>query len=262
MSDRSIVWVTATILALRGVTHADDTSRDPESATLTTKVPLPARSYVRLEPEYTMVASGGNTSELLARGLLVYHGWLLPGLGPEDAASALRIDLPLQRSDTPTGRATGLGKVELLQLSGTSFGWGSIGSGLAMVLPTATSSVLGSDDVQLGPAFYGDLRSIPHLPLSLVMRSLFALGSASSRSAAFETKLQPNVSVELRDDISLSSNGEIEIDWLAHTATVPVNLRVGYSFSRHWYVEAGPEVVVSGSSRGDVTFDLEVDYLE
>jgi hypothetical protein len=203
------------------------------------------------------LADGGSSSELLARGVLVYRGWLLPGLGPETMASGVRVDLRLERLATPQAHAVGLGKLEVLQLSGASFHWGGIGSGVATALPTATSSLFGSDDVQIGPACYAFLAAIRHVPSSLIVRTMFATGD----SPAIETALEPSVAVELTDAVSLSSNGIIEIDWHAHDARVPINLHVGYAFTDHWYVEAGPQLVVAGSSRGDATIDFEVDYL-
>jgi hypothetical protein len=228
---------------------------------LQTKVPLPAQDYVRLEPAYTMLAGGGATSELLARALIVYDGSLVPRVGPEHSVSALRIDVPLRYAHTSMARATGLGDLELLALTGVAYGWGSIGSGLASILPTTTSSALDAGELSVGPACYGYLGAIPHVPIALVARTLFATGVASQRAPAIETILEPTVTVEINDEVSLSSNAYIELDWLTHDATVPVNLRVGHSFGKQWYIEAGPEIVVVGTSRGDVTYDLEVDYL-
>ena len=130
-----------------------------------------------------------------------------------------------------------------------------MGLGLGAALPTATSATFGAGDLQLGPAAYGYLAVIEQVPLSVVTQTLFATGG----SPGIETIVEPTLAVEL-GDAALLSNAIIEIDWLAHDARVPVNLRVGYAFDQHWYVEAGPAVVVAGSTTGDVTLDAEIDY--
>lgn len=219
--------------------------------------PLPQASYVRLDSSYTFDAAGGGETELLARGLVDFHGWLLPGLGPADAVSGLRIDVPIERIATPTAHAFGIGKLALAQLSGMLYSWGSVGAGVTMELPTATNSAFGASDVQVGPAMYGYLSSIPHVPISLLVRTLFATG----QSPPIGTALEPIVTVTLSGAFALMSDAQIDIDWLAHEASVPVNLRAGYTFTQHWYIESGPQLMLTGSSRGEVTLDLEVDYL-
>jgi hypothetical protein len=155
---------------------------------------------------------------------------------------------------SPTVHAVGLGKLGIAQASGIVRSWGSFGAGVAMALPTATNSAFGANDIQVGPAMFGYLSAIPSM--SLVMRTLFATGS----SPPLVTVLEPVVTVELSDTFALTSNGQIAIDWFAKAARVPVNLRAGASVSERWYVEAGPEIVVAGPGRGELTLDLEVDY--
>src|SRR5262249_26465340 len=100
--------------------------------------PLPKESDLRLQPAYTFVSDGGSAGEILARARIVYRGLLWPGLGPDDVVSGVRIDLPLDRSNVGGARATGLGKIDLLQISGLRNGNNAVGIGVAIVLPTAT----------------------------------------------------------------------------------------------------------------------------
>lgn len=232
------------------VAHADDDQVEE----LTT--PLPEDSYVRLEPSYTFLAGGGGNTLLFTRALHTYHGWLVPGFGPAGALSGVRVDIGFQRIDSPTVHAIGLGKLGLAQASGMIYSWGSVGVGVAMALPTATNGAFGAGDLQVGPAMFGYVSAIPHAPMSLVVRTLFATGD----SPPIATVLEPIVAYELSERFALTSNGQIDIDWFGHDERVPVNLRGGISIGDHWYVEAGPELVVVGSSRGELTLGIEADY--
>ena len=206
--------------------------------------PLPQHSYVRLEPSYTLPA---DTTDVQVRAAFVERGWS----GSADSVLGVRADVSLGHA----AGTIGLGKVGLLGVAGITWPHGSIGAGLGAALPTATSATFGADDLQLGPAAYGYLAAIEHVPMYLITQTLFATGD----SPAIETILEPSLAVQL-GDAALLSNASIEIDWLAHDARVPVNLRIGYALDQHWYVEAGPAVVVAGSATGDVTLDAEIDY--
>ena len=74
------------------------------------------------------------------------------------------------------------------------------------------------------------------------------------------TKLKPAVIGRLPAQMFLSSDGEITIT--GGGATVPVNLRLGRSFGKHVVVAVGPELVVVGDDRGDMTVRLQLNYVE
>src|SRR5262249_12887059 len=201
--------------------------------------PLPRDSYVRLEPAYT-AGDRGRQSTLHGRIVLVYRGLLVPELGAVHFATGLRADLTLRHENT-----TGMGTLELLQVSGALFDWGAIGSGLAAVVPTAT---IGADVTQLGPAVFGQVIAIPHFELSLLVRALF--GIEMDRSNALTMRLRPVVALKLPERFALSSDGEMQIDLLADAYKVPVNLNIARRLG-NVVLQVGPELVVAGSDRGD-----------
>ena len=82
------------------------------------------------------MSNGGSETTLIGRALLVYAAWLAPRLGPAHAASAIRVDGVFEHVRASTGRATGLGDVGILQLSGVGFRWGGIGSRIALIVYT------------------------------------------------------------------------------------------------------------------------------
>lgn len=235
------------------VAHAD-TSVD-DSPEIDTTRPLPKHSYLRLEPSYTAPEAGGSSSELQGRGVVVYRGLLIPWIDPEHIDSGLRVDLGLEHD----GSSTGLDNLEVNQISGVTAAWGVIGTGLVLVLPTATSEKFGSDSVQIGPAIFAKVHAIPHLELSLLARGFFTVAGSTSATGAFAVKLRPTIAYHLPAHLVVSSDGEIELDWLADSSKVPVNLIVGRGFGSHAVVSAGPELEVAGRDRGDLTILLRLD---
>ena len=201
------------------VARADDTE------------PVPNASYVRVEPSYTW--PGGE--ELALRGLFVAHG--------ERVASAFGVDVAADRD--------GISGLALTQLSGVAHDWGVIGAGVSVALPTTSG-----DPVRVGPAWFIQSSTLP-IELSALARTYFAV--SSGRGDAFVTRLEPSASVTLPGEFVLSSDGEIDIAWLAGAARVPVNLELAHPLGAHVVIRGGPEVVVAGRDRGAVKLDLQID---
>jgi len=204
-----------------------------------TSLPLPTTSYVRLEPTLT-VHDGEASGDLTARGVLVYRGLAFPDVDPKRAVSAIGIEVSAQA-------------VAFTQLSGVQFSWGTVGAGLSLELPRH------GDGLTAGPAVFAQVTAMSTLELGLLARSYFEL--AGNRASAVVTRIEPDVVVTLPHGFQLSSDGEIDVDWLARTATVPVSVQVGHQLGSRVLLQIGPEVEVAGPTRGDVIIDLEIDFL-
>jgi hypothetical protein len=191
-----------------------------------TAEPLPKQSYLRLAPTYVIGGDGAVTG----RGVLVYSGLGWPGLLADDAVTGLRVDMPYKH---------GFGPVELLAVTGYHRGRDGFGIGIAA-----------DTSIEAGPAGFAQAIFRNEIELSFVVRELFGRGAI--------TKLKPSLVVELPEDWFLSSDGELTID---DATTVPVNLRIGRSFGEHWVISGGPEVVVFGTTRGDVSLGVDLDYV-
>jgi hypothetical protein len=201
----------------------------------TTTLPLPKQSYLRLEPTYTF-DGGGSAAELAVRGVLVYPGWFLPQPDATRVISAVGVDLAFPPGD-----------VSLTQLSGVVFDGGIVGTGITIALPTHGGRF------GIGPAWFGQITT-PALDLALLARTFFA-------TDALATRFEPAVVVHLPRQFALSSDGEIDVDWLARSYTLPLNLEVVRPLGEHVVIQLGPQVVIAGRDRGAVTLDLKIDVV-
>ena len=224
-----------------------------DDATIDTQAPLPEESYVRLEPSRTFAASGSDSSDLLVRAVLAYRGLLVPDAVSKYAVTGVRIDVPFEHVDG--ARAIELGRIGLLVITGPHDGRNAIGVGVAADLPTATNAAFGDDTLQVGPAAFVQL-AVARVSAGVLVREL--LSSSSSRSV---TKLEPDVTIRLSENYSLSYGGEIWIAGRSGLTTVPVNAQLGRSFGRHVAVAIGPEIVVAGADRGDVRLFAQLDVI-
>ena len=152
---------------------AEDVAAPPPDAVF---APLPRSSYLRFEPSYTFLEEGGSASELHVRAV-VGQRWSVPAPGSVQRLWALGADLALRHECTSTFRATGIGDLELTPLAGLSAHVGVVGVGLALAVPTATSDVLGTRAVRLGPAWFAQTSALPHVELAVLVRSYAAVAA-------------------------------------------------------------------------------------
>jgi hypothetical protein len=136
-----------------------------------------------------------------------------------------------------------------------------VGAGLAVSVPSATVAAFGSHAFEIGPAWFAQTSALPRLDISMLIRTYFAVAGDVDAASVLSTKLEPGVVVALPRGLLLSCNPEIEIAWLARTYDVPVNLRLGHAIGDHVVVTAGPELAIAGRDRGDLAFDLQIDYV-
>jgi hypothetical protein len=103
----------------------------------------------------------------------------------------------------------------------SAFIWGA---GPSINLPTATSNVIGSGKVSMGPSAVGLVMPQPWVVGGLV-RQLFSIAGPNGRTDVNQTLLQPFVNYNLSDGWYLSSSPIITANWSAPSSqrwTVPI----------------------------------------
>jgi hypothetical protein len=236
-----------------------DAAADPSEPVSESTEPLPRTSYLRLEPSYTIVAGGGSASELHVRAVFVARGDEIDQ-GRDVRVWGVGVDQSLHEEATRTAHASGFGDLGLTLLFGSGSRRKLLGVGIAVELPVATTPTFGSGTFRIGPAWFAQTSALPRFDLSILVRTYFAAGHAVDRAAAFSTKLEPGIAVSLAEGFQLLSNGEIEIDWLASNSTVPIDVQLGRRFGKHVFVAFGPQFDIVGRDRGNVRFELQIDF--
>jgi hypothetical protein len=99
-------------------------------------------------------------------------------------------------------------------------------------LPTATSNVIGSGKLSVGPAAVGLMMPRPWV-IGLLTRQLFSIAGPRGRTDVNQTLLQPFVNYNLPDGWYLSSSPVITANWSASSSqrwSVPIGGGVGKIF--------------------------------
>jgi hypothetical protein len=237
-----------------------DEKASPETLANTIRSDLAPRNLLRLQPSYRWL-NDGNSTDLLVRLRLRYHGVILPGLDLPPFFSLLRVDFRLRSLNRSKASAGGLADMDLIDLVTCQAGWGVIGFGLAAVLPTATDGALGAGVFQLGPAAGLLVERLHPLALDLLVRSFSTVAARHGRETVTETLIRPGVAVSLPTATTVRVQSESVIDWENGGRTrVSIETLVGHAFTKHLALELGGEVIVAGPTRGDGRVLLRVDF--
>jgi hypothetical protein len=258
MRARPLVLAALLLAALTpsGAAVADE---DEDAARKATN-PLALTNTLQAQPAYTDVHAGGNSTQLLVRLGLAYRYFLLPGLRLGDTYTFARLEMYGEALDSPSKSVVGLQDWGALLLGIKPFAWGAIvGVGVDAMLPTATNPALGSQQLQLGPAAGALVTHVRPLQLGVLVQAFFSVTGTPDLAYL---QVQPIIVWHLPKALFLKSDGILKFDFeKAPRVTAPVNLHFGHAFTSHLAISAITEVVTTGSGVGNVTLQLNINYL-
>jgi hypothetical protein len=116
------------------------TTSPPEEAARKATHPFFDTNTLQLQPNYTDIHEGGNSTQMLVRLALAYKGILIPGLKLGDIYSVARLEMYGESLNPPSSpNVVGLQDWNLLFIGVKPFQWGvQVALGVYAVLPTST----------------------------------------------------------------------------------------------------------------------------
>ncbi len=217
---------------------------------------------LQFQPEYVDIRDGGNATKILVRLGVVYHYLFIPGIKLGDTYSFARLEMYGESLNTPASpNVVGLQDWQALLLGIKPFGWGAqVGLGVDALLPTATNPVLDDQEFELGPALGAIITRVPHLQIGALVQFFFSV--AGAKPDLGYTLVQPVIVYHLPKAFFFKTDGIMNFDLkTSPRATVPVNLHFGHGFTSHLVISAIVEVVTTGSGVGNVTAELNLNYV-
>jgi hypothetical protein len=217
---------------------------------------------LQLQLAFTDIHAGGYSVQGLARILLAYDGLFLPGVKLGNIYSLARLEMygeALRPSSTPS--ATGLQDWNMLLLGVKPFAWGAqVGLGVYSVLPTATNPALDAQEFQLGPATGFMITHVRRVELGALVDFSFSVAGTTPGMAT--AQLQPIVIWHVTKPFFFKTDAIMKLDLKKSPyATVPVNLHLGYALTSRLVLSGIVEGVTTGSGLGNVTAELNLNYV-
>jgi hypothetical protein len=256
------VCLVSAMLFASTAARADDLAGDGAAATLATTNPLPITEQLKLTPTYTF--SHGATdyrAEFQFEPVLPYRGLLIPDLDIEGVWSIARIQLTAESLQDTQGTASGLENLNFVDVAARRFGALTLGLGFATVFPMATSSALGPAKWQLGPAagFHDELTRA--FTIGALVQALWSVAGSSEVARHSYVTVQPFLALHLDRGVVVKSDETMSFYWAGGSTTIPVNLGVGYAFSKRFVGTIKGALTIAGSDQGTFKAALELAFL-
>jgi len=242
---------------------ADEGSGDDQDAAARTATnPLPYVETLKFEPMYTF--SHGDTqyrAELQFEPALPYEGLLIPGLDVAGVWSVARLQLTAESMQNSQGTASGLENLNFVDLAAYRAGPLTLGAGVATVFPMATSPELGPAKWQLGPAAGFYYTPVPQISIAALSQGLWSIAGSSDVAHQSYVTLQPFITVHPCNGLVVISDAQMSFYWAGGSTTIPVDLGVGYAFSKHFVGTVKGQVTAAGSDDGTWKFIVQLTFL-
>jgi hypothetical protein len=264
LARRPCVTAVSSVLVLCGLitTLPSWAGEETEGAVAAARRSFDISNLIRVGIAYTDIRAGGDSTELSFRVRLAYRGIFIPGLRIGGFYSLLRVDVALQSLNRPDTTVVGTRNIEFFDLAGQQLAWGVVGVGLNGALPTRSSDTLGSDQAQLGPAAGALVTQVPHLEMSLLVRTFFSISREKTTDRQGFALVEPGLTWKLPCSFYVKTEETLRLDWRARQTTVHVQLAVGHAVSEHIVLELRPSIVVVGQGGGNVRVALFIDYVK
>lgn len=134
--------------------------------------------------------------------------------------------------NTAPGGPTGLGDLTLNQFFILmKKEWGQFGAGWNVTIPTATSDKLGSNQLQLGPAFTVTFTNLGNWQMYWIWENFFSVTGNDKYGSSMFAVLQPNVFYTWPNGVYAGIEPEWQFDYKTGKVAIPVDFRIGYIWS-------------------------------
>jgi hypothetical protein len=267
MTCRRVAGAVLMLAALGSSTARADWAYTPQTPKEAAEVSsfgfFPTR-LLELRLAYQDINAGGNATLLTLRLNVPMPYVLIPGLRILDWYSIVRVEVPVISLSTPLGSTVGLGDVQAIDGFVIPIRHrAAVGFAFSSMLPSATSPLLGTGKLLIGPGAGASVYVVRNLfAVGLLAEALFTVAGSPMRPSVDAVLLQPQISILLPRATYLLTNPIITINLnRGGQATVPVNLLVGHAFTTRVVMELGPEWVTAGDGRNDVLIRLNLAYL-
>jgi hypothetical protein len=200
-------------------------------------------------------------AQLQFEAILPYAGFFVPGPDLGGPWSVARLQITGESVQNASGVAGGLEDLNFVDLVATLVGPLAVGLGGTTVFPLATRPELGQGKWQVGPALGFWIDPVPALKIAALVQGLWSVaGSSQSPDLGYAT-VQPFLAVYLPASLFLSSDATMSFYWAGGSTTVPVNLGLGYSFTKCFVGVAKAGVTVAGAGQGAILGEVDLDFL-
>lgn len=227
--------------------------------------PLAFVTKLQLQPNYTFKDNGGDVLNLTTRLMQPSKTIGLPFIKSKDPSkiyTIYRLEAPIISQTMPNHNfdATGLSDLILVDVIAFKTKIGLTGIGPALMMPTASSTYLGTGKWNVGLAGVYMTKAFG-LVLGVLAQQYFSIAGDSHRDDQNFMIFQPIVTKILPDGYYINFSPIMKFDWEKSDYNIPLGINFGKAFAKNLSMFIGGEYVVSGPGQGDFTIRLNINAM-
>jgi hypothetical protein len=183
---------------------------------------------------------------------------------PEKVYTIYRMEIPLIGQTYPAKPAldaTGLSDLIIADLVAFKQKWGIVGIGPGILIPTNNPEPISGGKWCAGLASVVLNTKTRGLIYGALVQQYFSFAGDSKRPGRNFMLLQPIFTKILGNGFFVGSSPTLTFDWENGTYSVPVIINIGKAFAKNLSAFIGPQYMISGPSKGDVTLQFQLNAM-
>ncbi len=227
--------------------------------------PLAFVTKLQVQPNYTFKDNGGDVLNLTTRIMQPSETIGLPFIKSKDPSkiyTIYRLEVPIISQTMPNHEfdATGLSDLILIDVIAFKKKFGLLGIGPALMMPTASSTYLGTGKWNAGLAGVFMTKAYG-LILGVLGQQFISFAGDSQRADQNFMLLQPIVTKIFNKGYFMNFSPIMKFDWENSDYNIPLGINFGKAFAQNLSMFIGGEYVVSGPGKGDFTLRLNINAM-
>jgi hypothetical protein len=244
---------------------ADDKSLGDAAANATN--PMAFITKLQMQPNFTWKGDKASQINLTTRIVQPTASVGLPFIksrNPAKVYTIYRLEVPLIGQTFPKQPAldaTGLSDLILADLVAFKKGWGIVGVGPGLLIPTMNPAPIsggkwcaGLDAVVLNTKTKGFM-------YGALIQQYFSFAGSSSRPGRNFMLFQPIVNKVLSGGYFVGFSPVMTFDWKNNDYSIPIILSFGKAFAKNLSAFVAPQYMLSGPNKGDVTLQFQINAM-
>jgi hypothetical protein len=258
-----IAWITLAVAFAAPIPVASASDTEDEAAR-NDATPLPTRSDLRLEPDYTWLSGGGYIVETKIRATLRYRGFFVPNAEVPGFVSFVRFQTYARSTNDRAKDEHASGLTDTLVLDGVGHTFSpelAVGIGYATILPTATASALDHQQWLLGPAFLLDTNPLRSLQIAFLVYDVWTIAKQDGASSYAYASVQPILTWHFEHGVFIGSDATMTFDWTGNGRTdIPIDFGIGKAFGESFVGGVQGWYTVAGANQGNASVHVKLTF--
>jgi hypothetical protein len=229
--------------------------------------PMAFVTKVQLQPNFTWKEDKARQLNLTTRIVQPTPSIGLPFIKskhPEKVYTIYRMEIPLIAQTYPAKPsldATGLSDLVIADLIAFKQKWGIVGVGPGLLIPTNNPEQISGGKWCAGLASVVLNTKTKGLIYGALVQQFFSFAGSNNRQSRNFMLLQPIFTKILSNGFFVGSSPILTFDWENGTYSVPVILTFGKAFAKNLSAFIGPQYMISGPNKGDVTLQFQLNAM-